>query len=76
MIQKITSVSHLRVRINWRGKLILQVRKKIKTAQNLPRPGQNLKWKLTGFTKWCDADGKNAEEIAEIAKLLLIRHRS
>lgn len=56
----------LRVRIGFRGKLILQCRRSRETAE----ASFKLDWKPYIPSEWRDADGRSAEEVAEIVELL------
>lgn len=59
-------IAALRVRRTWTGKLVVQLRRHCRKMVLMPPPQLETKWENAGLGPWRDADGNNAEEIAEV----------
>lgn len=63
-------VARVRVRIGWRGKLILQVSNRL---ERMPLVGDD---DAAGFSEWRDADARNPAELAQVIELLAAQQRN
>jgi len=57
-------IADVRVRIGWRGKLIIQVRNRLERWPSFGEP------EPAGFGPWRDADSKDPSELAQVIRLL------
>ena len=58
-------ITGIRVRRGWRGKLVLQIQRRLETVPlfvGKPKPA--------GFGKWRDSDGNNPTEVAQVIELM------
>ena len=54
----------MRVRVNWRGALVLQVRNRLERVRLIGAPED------AGLSTWRDADARNPSELAQVILLL------
>lgn len=60
----------VRVRRTWRGKLVLQIKRSLRTPI-LSRDDDPVRWKDAGVGFWRDANGNDAEEVTEVSMFLM-----
>lgn len=63
-------IAALRVRRTWAGKLVVQLRRNCRKLVLMPPPRLETKWEDAGLGPWRDANGNDAEEIAEVVAAL------